>query len=55
LDEDQRTAIENELGTMLNSRSEEVIENLKMNQLDPITQGNSYQQGDITNKLKDNE
>jgi hypothetical protein len=52
LDEDQRTAIENELGTMLNSRAEEVISNLKMNQLNPIKDGNSYQQGDILDELK---
>lgn len=55
LDEDQRTMIENELGSMLKSRAKAVIDNLLMNQLDPITQGNSYQQGDITKKLKDNE
>lgn len=51
-DEDQRTAIENELGSMLSSRAEEVIEDLKMNQLNPIKDGNSYQQGDILNELK---
>jgi phage recombination protein Bet len=52
LDEEQRTEIENELGSLTNARYEELLTMLQANQLDPITQGKGYNQGDIQNKLK---
>lgn len=50
LDHDQRRYIENELTLNLPSyRASQIIENLKLNQMDRITQGGAYNQGDIKN------
>jgi phage RecT family recombinase len=51
-DERQRQWLEMEVSTMTAKRASEVIEQLKNNQLDPITQGKAYNQTDISNHLK---
>lgn len=52
LDQRQRDALEMEVSVMTSSRASRVIEMLKENQLDPVTQGNGYNQGDIKRHLQ---
>ena len=54
-DHEFREMVENNLGNMTKTRASELINDLKNNQLDPITEGPGYNQGDIKEKLKDHE
>jgi recombination protein RecT len=51
LDQRQRDALEMEISVMTASRASKVIEMLQANQLDPLTQGAGYNQGDIKRHL----
>jgi len=52
LDQRQRDAIEMEISVMTSARASKVISMLKENQLDPITQGAGYNQGDIKRHIQ---
>jgi len=52
LDQRHRDALEMEVSVMSSSRASQVIEHLKNNQLDPVTQGAGYNQGDIKRRLQ---
>lgn len=52
LDDRQRTSIEMEMSVMNGQRASKVIEHLKNNQLDPITQGNGGSAKEINNAVK---
>jgi phage RecT family recombinase len=52
LDDRQRTSIEMEMSVMNGQRASKVIEQLKNNQLDPITQGNGGSAKEINNAVK---
>jgi hypothetical protein len=51
LDQQQRDDIEMETSVMTPQRASEVIANLKANQLDRLTSGMNYNQGDIKNHM----
>ena len=51
VDDNDRQKIEENLLTMTSSDAEQVIRFLQSHQLDPITQGTGYNQGDINKKL----
>lgn len=51
-DERQKAFIEQELQNgITNGRAKKIIDDLQMNQLDPIASGNNYSQGDISRKI----
>lgn len=50
-DEDQRKYISMQLNGLSSLRAGQIIEDLRLNQLDPVTHGHSYNQGDIAKHL----
>lgn len=51
LDEDRRKEVEDQLTSLTYARAEKRIAYLLANQLDPVTQGAGYKQGDINKRL----
>lgn len=52
LDEKNKIFVENNCRSFTFSKANDCIAKLKLNQIDPISQGNGYNQTDIKNKLK---
>lgn len=51
-DHEQRKYLEGELVNLSSVRASELIEDLRLNQLNPVTHGGSYNQGDIKAQIK---
>ena len=51
-DDDTKENLELELTSLTESKAQDFINNLELNQLDPISQGGKYSQKDIQNKLR---
>ena len=51
-DDEERESLMMELTALTESKSQDFINNLELNQLDPVTQQGRYSQKDILNKLK---